>query len=217
MKTTHPAEINTTDHWSRHRMNQKTKAPDTAICAQGLWNQQKGKSTILTRFRRVPLAREHPELCTEHKTSWKNKKWMQVVILRWLLPWRAALKPCWQEGRMFNSGFSCWSLDLSLPPTGSNFYQTTDPCHAHTFWTFWPSFPSPDHLQRMWTHPCVGMRCRSELLEISNFPGQLCESYKDWNWFQEKRFSSFSSCSFRTRTNPETHRVGRNSIDHPSS
>ena len=136
---------------------------------------------------------------------------MQVVFMRWLLPWRAALKPCWQEGRMFNSSFSCSSLDLPLPPTGSNLYQTTDPCHAHTFWTFWPSFQSPDHLQRMWTHPCVGMRCRSELLEISQFPGQLCESYKDWNWFQEKRFSSCSSCSFRTKTNPKTHRVGRKS------
>lgn len=52
---------------------QQTKAPDTAICAQGLWNQHPGMSTILTRFRRVPLGREHPEeLFTDHKTSWRN-------------------------------------------------------------------------------------------------------------------------------------------------
>lgn len=73
-------------------VTQQTKAPDTAICAQGFWNQQKGMSTILTRFRRVPLGREHPEeLCTDHKTSWRN---IQVVIIMCdLLPWRAALKP----------------------------------------------------------------------------------------------------------------------------
>ena len=182
--TTRPRSTLLTIHQG-HRMHQKTKAPDTAICAQGLWNQQKGMSTILTRFRRVPLGREHPELCAEHKTSWRNRKWMQVVIMRWLLPWRAALKQGWQEGRMLNSSFSCWSLDLSLPPTSSNLYQTTDPCHAHTFWTFWlwtlsSVQSSANHEVRIWSNTCT---CKILQVQVQGFKDATVKVIVWFQWF----------------------------------
>ena len=34
--------------------------PNTAICAQGLWDQQEGVSTIVTGLRGVPRLRENP-------------------------------------------------------------------------------------------------------------------------------------------------------------
>lgn len=74
-------------------VTRQTKAPDTAICAQGLWNQQKGMSTILTRFRRDHLAENILRSCALTIRLHEETFWIQVVIMCDLLPWRAALKP----------------------------------------------------------------------------------------------------------------------------
>mmetsp|Transcript_117029 Transcript_117029/g.164491 ORF Transcript_117029/g.164491 Transcript_117029/m.164491 type:complete len:348 (-) Transcript_117029:272-1315(-) len=60
-----------------------SNARHTAICAQGFWNQQKGMSTILTRFRRVPLGREHR--CTRlFERVGALFSWNEAFVLSWV-------------------------------------------------------------------------------------------------------------------------------------